>query len=103
MKKFTRFLPVGLLVLLCFSFNSYAQQVVETQTVIGHLVRVTPKLADIDRNSMYGKPFVITRDADGVIGIGRNLEETEERLEERLLKQFIDPSTGKMMKSSGAI
>jgi hypothetical protein len=82
MKKFTtRILPIGLLVMLCFSFNSYAQQpqILETQTHVGHLVRITPKLADIDRNSMYGKPLVTTRDQYGVIGIGRKLEETEER------------------------
>ena len=103
MKKFTRFLPVGLLTVLCFSFSSYGQHIVDNQTVIGHLVRVTPKLADIDRNSMYGKPFVITRDKDGIIGIGAKMEETEERLEEKLLQQFKDPSTGKMLRYSGAV
>ena len=76
MKKFTtHILPISLFVMLCFSLHSYAQQpqILETQSYTGHLVRITPKLADIDRTTMYGKPLVITRDKDGVIGIGRRM------------------------------
>lgn len=105
MKNFTtRFLLIGLFAMLCFSYNSYAQlRQQETSVHIGHLVRTTPVLSEIDRTSMYGKPFVRTRDENGIIGIGRNLEETEERVEEKLLEKFRDPSTGKLMTKSGAI
>ncbi|MEO6613474.1 MAG: HYR domain-containing protein [Chitinophagaceae bacterium] len=84
MRNFTtRFLLVGLLVTFCLSINSYAQQrqVLETQSYTGKLVRTTPKLADIDRTTMYGKPLVKTRDKDGIIGMGEEMEETEERIE----------------------
>jgi hypothetical protein len=84
MRNFTtRFLLVGLLVTFCLSINGYAQQrqVLETQSYTGKLVRTTPKLADIDRTSMYGKPFVKTRDKDGIIGMGEEMEKVEERLE----------------------
>jgi hypothetical protein len=96
MKKFTtRILPLSFFLLLCFSFNSYAQEKPETiqkigpsVAVTGVLVRTTPNLTDIDNTTMYGKPLVITRDKDGVIGIGRKLERTEEKIEEEMKKRI---------------
>ena len=70
MKKFTtHFLSIiiAVLALFGFSFESKAQQVLETQSYTGHLVRTTPTLADLDKTSMYGQPFVMTRDMNGVI------------------------------------
>jgi Secretion system C-terminal sorting domain/HYR domain len=98
-KIFTpRFLFIGLFFLMSAA-ASYGQvkpetiqKVGPTIAVTGHLIRTTPKLADIDGNSMYGQPLVITRDKDGVIGKGKEMEETEERLTEemrdRIAKEF---------------
>jgi hypothetical protein len=75
MKKFiTPFLSllVGVLLLFGFSLDSNAQQPSETVAVTGHLIRVTPKLADIDKTTMYGEPLKITRDMN-VIGNGGTL------------------------------
>src|SRR5689334_6464653 len=91
MKKFTTRYPIGFLLVFFFSLNSFAQRnwfqpKPDTAVVIGKLVRITPKLADIDPTTMYGKPLVITRDQYGPIGIGRNIERTEERIEEEMRK-----------------
>ena len=112
MKNFTtRFLFIGLLFILSNSNNSYAQQIVgqtpqqksvkgkqgqtqqsETVAVTGKLIRVTPKLADIDNTTMYGEPLVITRDANGKIGRPKELKETKERLllemKERIAREY---------------
>jgi hypothetical protein len=99
MRKFTfQFFIIGLLFTLCCN-NSYAQQKPVTVAVTGKLIRVTPKLADIDRTTMYGKPLVVTRDKDGVIGKGEKMEELEERLEEeareKINREFIAATKGK--------
>jgi subtilisin-like proprotein convertase family protein len=91
MNKFTKLLFLGLSFLL-FSGYAIAQEgKKEISSVVGKLIRVTPKLADIDPNTMYGEPLKITRNKDGIIGIS---EEGEEKLEKRLKKEaktFIDP------------
>ncbi len=93
MRNFTLRLFVGL-VLALFSTWGMAQNlpnVSKITSVVGKLIRVTPKLADIDHTTMYGEPLKITRDKDGIIGIS---EEGEEKLERRLknqAKSFIDP------------
>lgn len=95
MKKFiTRNLPIGLLLMFFFSLNSYAQQnpitlVGDPVAVTGHLIRITPKLADIDNTTMYGEPLKITRDMNGIIVDGssefaKNKRETKRRLEEEM-------------------
>ena len=90
MRKFTtRFLPFFLIAIFCLGLNSFAQ-VQETVSVTGHLVRTTPKLADLDLNSMYGEPFVITRDMNGKIGRPAELKVTKAKLEQ----QFTSSSGG---------
>ncbi|MGQ0739648.1 MAG: HYR domain-containing protein [Bacteroidota bacterium] len=92
MKKFiTPFLSLitWVLVLFGFSFESKAQQKSETVAITGHLIRVTPKLADIDNTTMYGEPLKITRDMNGIIVDGsgdfaRNKRETKRKLEEEM-------------------
>lgn len=79
--------------MLCFGFNSYAQQpsiklIGDPVSVTGHLIRTTPKLADIDKTTMYGQPLVITRDENGIIGKGKRLEETEERITEEMRERI---------------
>jgi len=70
MKKYFYLLALGILL----SNYVTAQDKHEFSSVTGHLVRVTPKLKDIDKNSVYGEPFIKTRDEDGLIG----MEEEEE-------------------------
>ena len=80
-KIVTLFLLTGLS--LIFGFNSYAQnQKVKPEISSAQLtlVRVTPKLSDIDPNSMYGEPLQITRNMKGVIGREKQ-EEAEEKVE----------------------
>ena len=74
MKKFTRLLFFGFLLTL-LSFTGMAQNSSKITSVVGKLVRITPKLSDIDVTSMYGKPFVITRDKHGIIGFNEEAEE----------------------------
>jgi|GEM_PF-1017134 len=96
MKKFiTRFLSLitTVLVLFGFSFESKAQQQSETVAITGHLIRVTPKLADIDKTTMYGEPLKITRDMNGIIVDGsgdfaRNKRETKRKLEEEMRERI---------------
>ena len=91
MRNFTRLLFTGIVFLLLSSYGMAQQGKQQITSVVGKLIRVTPKLADIDPNTMYGEPLKITRNKDGIIGIS---EEGEERLEkklERLGKHFIDP------------
>ncbi len=92
MKKFTtHFLSIllGVLVLFGFSLESKAQQTPDVSSITGRLVRITPKLADIDPNTMYGEPLPIMRDMNGIIVNGsgdfaRNKRETKRKLEEEL-------------------
>jgi subtilisin-like proprotein convertase family protein len=71
MKNFTRFLFTGVL-LLTISGYSIAQQSPHFEKIIGKLVRTTPRLADIDPNTMYGAPIVKTRDENGIIGVKKD-------------------------------
>jgi subtilisin-like proprotein convertase family protein len=91
MKKFTKFLLVVFLLLLFSNFGNAQQNNQQITSVVGKLIRVTPKLADIDPATMYGQPLKITRDMNGIIGMS---EEGEEKLERRLrnkAKHFVDP------------
>jgi len=69
MKRFITLLSfMGFFLLVSVINNDlYAQEVKELKSSIGRLVRITPKLSEIDRNSMYGQPFVITRNEKGLI------------------------------------
>ena len=67
MKNFTRLLFTGVLFML-FSNYGMAQQSSQFTSVVGKLVRTTPKLSEIDRTTMYGEPLKITRDEHGIIG-----------------------------------
>ena len=87
--------------LVCFSLNSYAQQQQRVFTsVTGHLMRVTPKLADIDRNTMYGQPLQITRDMNGIIGYGEKIDRVEERIEEQLNRRAAGTNAGAVQNPS---
>ena len=90
MNKFTKLLFLGLSFLL-FSGYGIAQQSPQISSVVGKLIRVTPKLADIDKTTMYGEPLKITRDRNGIIGISEEGEEKVERLQKKLAKKFTDP------------
>ncbi len=67
MKNFTRLLFTGVLFML-FSNYGMAQQSPQFTTIVGKLVRTTPKLSEIDKTTMYGEPLQITRDEHGLIG-----------------------------------
>src|SRR5690349_17456855 len=93
MRSFTKLLFVGFALLLLSGYG-YAQggnQKQQITSVVGKLIRVTPKLADIDPNTMYGQPLKITRDKDGIIGISEEGEERWEKNERKNAKKFIDP------------
>jgi subtilisin-like proprotein convertase family protein len=77
MRNFTRLFFIGFMILL-FSNFGIAQQSPKFTTIVGKLIRTTPKLADIDKNSMYGAPIIKTRDEHGIIGRDEE-EEDEER------------------------
>ncbi|MDZ4794245.1 MAG: hypothetical protein SGI83_08200, partial [Bacteroidota bacterium] len=102
MRKFTfKFFIVGLLLTICCS-NIYAQQKPETVAVTGRLIRVTPKLSEIDRTSMYGKPLVKTRDMDGIIWLKpfrEKMKEVEEKMEndakDKINKEYLEVTKGK--------
>ncbi len=99
-KIFTpRFLFVGFFFFL-LAANGFAQQnsgslqkVGPTVAITGNLIRVTPKLADIDKTTMYGEPLKITRDMNGIIVDGsgdfaRNKRETKRKLEEEMRERI---------------
>ena len=92
MRSFTKLLFSGVVFLL-LSASGMAQQQGKQQitSVVGKLIRVTPKLADIDPKTMYGEPLKITRNKDGIIGISEEGEERQERKLEKMGKHFIDP------------
>lgn len=64
------------LVFVLLSNVLFSQSNPEVFSVRGTLVRKTPKLADIDRNSVYGDPFIKSRDENGLFGV----EEEEENI-----------------------
>ncbi len=68
MRNFTQLFFTGLLLMLFSSFG-FAQQNPKFTTIVGKLIRTTPKLSDIDKSSMYGQPLLKTRDEFGVIGV----------------------------------
>ncbi|WP_462253755.1 hypothetical protein, partial [Ferruginibacter sp.] len=68
MRNFTRLFFTGLMLMLFCSFG-FAQQSSKFTTVVGKLIRTTPKISDLDKNSMYGEPLLKTRDEFGVIGV----------------------------------
>lgn len=90
MNKFTKLLFLGFTFLLLSGYG-IAQQSSQITSVVGKLIRVTPKLADIDKTTMYGEPLKITRDRHGIIGISEEGEEKLERVQEKLAKKFTDP------------
>src|SRR6185369_13186341 len=57
-------------------------------SVQGKLIRVTPELGSIDRNSMYGLPLKKTRRGEGLLGVV-DIERAEESI---FKKQFPDRS-----------
>jgi HYR domain len=69
MKRFITLLSfMGFFLLGSVIINDlHAQEVKELKSSVGRLVRIAPKLSEIDRNSMNGKPFVITRNEKGLI------------------------------------
>ena len=90
MSKFTKLLFLGFAFLL-FCSHGIAQQNSQITSVVGKLIRVTPKLANIDQTTMYGEPLKITRDRNGIIGISEEGEEKVENLQRKLAKKFTDP------------
>ena len=62
---------------------SYSQQKFTITSTVGHLIRVTPKLSDIDKNSMYGTPLQITRRGEGLLGVV-DIERAEESIHKKL-------------------
>ncbi len=91
MNKFTKLLFTGLALILYVS-TGFSQQSQNPQisSVVGKLIRVTPKLADIDPKTMYGEPLKVTRNLKGIIGISEEGEERLERKLERLAKKHTD-------------
>jgi len=91
MRNFTKLWFTVIALLLLSSYGNAQQGPQQITSVVGKLIRVTPKLADIDPNSMYGEPLKITRNKDGIIGISEEGEERQERKLKKLGKHFIDP------------
>jgi len=75
----TRLLFTGLIFILSTTC-SYSQQSPVFTSVQGRLIRTTPRLADIDKNSMYGAPLKITRKGAGFAGGIVDPERGEERI-----------------------
>lgn len=86
MKRFITQLFVCLIALLGLGSNAFAQNNPETVAIKGVLVRTTPKLADIDKTTMYGKPLVQTRDENGKIR-ARGLRELKKELERKMKEE----------------
>src|ERR1051326_7491334 len=85
MKTFTLRLLTGFLFVLCAS-NSYAQNNPVITSVQGKLVRTTPSLNQIDKNSMYGEPLKVTRYKDGFAGGIIDPERAEESIHRNIKK-----------------
>src|SRR5205085_3248311 len=79
MKKLTCRLALAFLPILLFFNYSHAQKAPVITSVTGKLVRVTPPLSVIDKNTMYGAPIKITRRGDGFVGV-KDPEEAEESI-----------------------
>ncbi len=81
-----RLFLAGLLIMLGSGFIGNAQEKpgdlkkTQVSSIVGKLVRTTPRLAEIDGTTMYGEPLKITRDMTGIIG--HDMEEAEEEVEE---------------------
>lgn len=69
MKRFITLISFTAFFLLLTSVNNVviAQEIKELKSTLGRLVRITPKLSEIDRSSMYGQPLVKKRDENGII------------------------------------
>ncbi|MEO7484268.1 MAG: T9SS type A sorting domain-containing protein [Ferruginibacter sp.] len=78
MKRISTFRVILFTLFTFVTSLSFGQNKQTFQSVKGTLVRITPKLADIDPTSMYGKPFIITRDMHGIIGKSDRGEEIVE-------------------------
>jgi len=91
MRSFTKLLFTGIALFLLSAYGNAQEGKQKISSVVGKLIRVTPKLADIDGTTMYGEPLKITRDMKGIIGISEEGEEKFERREKSLAKKFIDP------------
>ncbi len=91
MRNFTRLLLTGFVLLFISNYGNAQTGKQQITSVVGKLIRVTPKLADIDPKTMYGEPLKITRDINGIIGISERGEEIVERTQRKLAKKFIDP------------
>lgn len=83
--------------------KSFRQIMEPAVSYTGKLVRTTPRLDQIDKTTMYGKPLVVTRNKDGIIGIGRRLEETEEKIEKKWQNSSSSRITEAIQKSNTII
>jgi len=59
MRNFTKLLFTVIALLLLSSYGNAQQKKQEFTSVVGKLIRVTPKLADLDQTTMYGQPLKI--------------------------------------------
>lgn len=64
---------------LCFVCIAYSQNDTGFTAITGKLLRITPRLNDVDKNSVYGQPFIPQRDINGLIGEDEENEEAGER------------------------
>lgn len=101
-----RLFLAGLLIMLGSGFIGYAQQKpgdlknTQVTSIVGKLIRTTPRLADIDGTTMYGEPLKITRDMNGIIG--HNNEEAEERVE-KLIRNYSKVKVTEGVQKAGEI
>ncbi|MCX8020859.1 MAG: HYR domain-containing protein [Chitinophagaceae bacterium] len=96
---FTLFNKCFLLIagIVILSWDGFSQQVQEITSVKGQLIRITPKLSEIDRNSMYGEPFVIKRNEKGIISHQtKEIQEFKKAFKEMLAREIEggDPTPG---------
>lgn len=61
--------PLFAFFLILISSSAFAQNNSEIISITGKLLRITPKLKDIDTKSVYGSAFIKSRDEDGLIGV----------------------------------
>jgi hypothetical protein len=87
-----------LLIIICVLSIHYsnAQNPPIITSVSGKLIRVTPRLADIDRKSMYGATLKKTRQGEGLSGVV-DIERAEESI---FKKQYPDNSNGNRLQNS---
>ncbi len=83
--------------MLGISFSSHAQTVESISSIKGHLVRITPRLSEIDRTTMYGEPLVIKRNEKGIISQQTEAFQAGKRAFKELISQRGgDPTPGIM-------